>query len=151
MGRFLRLFTTLSIGEIVHLEKLQGAEINEGKKVLADQATQMLHGREAASQAREAAEAAFERGALSSDLPTFEVARADLEAGIPDRAPDRETRASGAGSGGEARRLAQGGGLRLNDAAISDGNHLVTAKDLNADGVLKLAAGKKKIVLVKPV
>ncbi|HWE46442.1 MAG TPA: tyrosine--tRNA ligase [Caulobacteraceae bacterium] len=149
VGRFLRLFTTLPIAEIEHLEKLQGAEINEAKKVLADQATQMLHGRDAASQARQAAEAAFERGTLSEDLPTFEVARADLEAGIQIA---RLTADAGlASSGGEARRLAQGGGLRLNDAAISDGNQLVTAKDLNADGVLKLAAGKKKIVLVKPI
>jgi tyrosyl-tRNA synthetase len=149
VGRFLRLFTTLSIAEIEHLEKLQGAEINEAKKVLADQATMMLHGRDAASQAREAAEAAFERGTLSDDLPTFEVARADLEAGIQIA---RLTAVAGlASSGGEARRLAQGGGLRLNDAAISDGGRLVTTKDLNADGVLKLAAGKKKIVLVKPI
>ena len=149
VGRFLRLFTTLSIDEIARLEKLPGAEINEAKKVLADQATQMLHSREAASQAREAAEGAFERGTLSDDLPTFEIARATLDEGV--QIARLAADAGLAGSGGEARRLAQGGGLRLNDAAITDGGHLVTAKDLNADGVLKLAAGKKKIVLVKPV
>ncbi len=149
VGRFLRLFTTLSIDEIARLEKLPGAEINEAKKVLADQATQMLHGREAASQAREAAEGAFERNTLSEDLPTFEVARALLDEGV--QIARLAADAGLAGSGGEARRLAQGGGLRLNDAAITDGGHLVTANDLNEDGVLKLAAGKKKIVLVKPV
>ena len=149
VGRFLRLFTTLSIDEIVRLEKLPGAEINEAKKVLADEATMMLHGREAASHAREAAEGAFERGTLSDDLPTFEIARASLDEGV--QIARLAADAGLAGSGGEARRLAQGGGLRLNDEAITDGGHLVTAKDLNADGVLKLAAGKKKIVLVKPI
>ncbi len=149
VGRFLRLFTDLPMAEVERLEKLPGAEINEAKKVLADEACSMLHGREAASQARAAAEAAFERRTLSEDLPTVEIARADLEAGV--QIARLAADAGLAGSGGEARRLAQGGGLRLNDVAINDGNHLVTTKDLNTDGVLKLAAGKKKIVLVRPV
>jgi tyrosyl-tRNA synthetase len=149
VARFLRLFTELSIAEIERLEKLPGAEINEAKKVLADEACSMLHGREAASQARAAAEGAFERGTLSQDLPTIEVPRADLEAGV--QIARLAVDAGLAGSGGEARRLAQGGGLRLNDVAVMDGGQLVTVKDLNADGVLKLAAGKKKIVLVRPV
>ena len=149
VGRFLRLFTDLPMDEVERLEKLPGAEINEAKKLLADEACSMLHGRDAASQARAAAEAAFERGTLSDDLPTVEVPRADLEAGI--QLARLAADAGLAGSGGEARRLAQGGGLRLNDVAINDGGHLVTLKDLNADGVLKLAAGKKKIVLIKPI
>jgi tyrosyl-tRNA synthetase len=149
VGRFLRLFTELSIAEIKRLESLPGAEINEAKKVLADEATAMLHGREAASHARGAAEAAFEQGRNSADLPTVEVARAQLEAGVQLSALAVE--AGLAASKGEARRLAQGGGLRLNDQAITDGDHKVTIADLTADGVLKLAAGKKKIVLVKPV
>jgi tyrosyl-tRNA synthetase len=149
VGRFLRLFTELPISEIERLEKLPGAEINEAKKVLADEATGMLHGREAASQAREAAEAAFERGTLSEDLPTFELARDQLETGVQIAALAAD--AGLAASRGEARRLAQGGGLRLNDVAINDGGYLVSIADLNAAGVLKLAAGKKKIVLVRPV
>jgi tyrosyl-tRNA synthetase len=148
VGRFLRLFTDLPIAEIKRLESLPGAEINEAKKVLADEATSMLHGREAASHARGAAEAAFEQGKNSADLPTVEVARALLEAGVQLSALAVE--AGLAGSKGEARRLAQGGGLRLNDHAITDGDHKVTVADLTADGVLKLAAGKKKIVLIKP-
>jgi tyrosyl-tRNA synthetase len=149
VGRFLRLFTDLPLPEIARLEALQGAEINEAKKVLADEATALLHGREAAQVAAGAAKAAFEEGRLSGDLPTFEVARAELEAGITLSALAAD--AGLAASRGEARRLAQGGGLRLNDVAEADGQRLVTVADLNPDGVLKLAAGKKKIVLVRPI
>jgi tyrosyl-tRNA synthetase len=149
VGRFLKLFTDLPLDEIAKLERLAGAEINEAKKVLADAATTMLHGADAAAHARGAAEAAFEQGRLSQDLPTIEVARAQLEAGVPIAALAAD--AGLASSRADAKRLAQGGGLRLNDQAVSDGARLVTLADLTADGVLKLAAGKKKIVLVKPV
>jgi tyrosyl-tRNA synthetase len=148
VGRFLRLFTDLPLAEIERLEGLPGAGINDAKKVLADEATAMLHGADAARSAREAAEAAFERGTVSADLPTFEVAKGDLEAGIQIAALAAD--AGLASSRGEARRLAQGGGLRLNDEPITDGARLVTAADLR-DGAIKLAAGKKKIVLVAPV
>jgi tyrosyl-tRNA synthetase len=148
VGRFLRLFTDLPLDEIARLEALPGAEINEAKKVLANEATILLHGREAAETAAQAAQAAFEEGRLSADLPTHEVPRADLEAGLVLAALVAD--AGLASSRSEARRLAQGGGLRLNDQPEMDANRTVTAADL-ADGVLKLAAGKKKIVLVKPV
>jgi tyrosyl-tRNA synthetase len=148
VGRFLRLFTDLPLEEIERLEKLQGGQINDAKKVLADEATTMLHGAEAARTARAAAEAAFEQGAVSNDLPTFEVPRGTLEAGVPLAALAAD--AGLAASRGEARRLAQGGGLRLNDEAITDGTRLVTLADAR-DGTIKLAAGKKKIVLVRPV
>ena len=117
--------------------------------MLADAATSMLHGREAATQARGAAEAAFEQGRLSQDLPTIEVARSALEAGVPIAALAAD--AGLASSRTEARKLAQGGGLRLNDQAVLDGARPVTTADLGDGGVLKLAAGKKKIVLVKAV
>ncbi len=149
VGRFLRLFTDLPLEEVARLEALQGAEINDAKKVLADEATAMLHGPEAARAARAASEKAFEQGALSADLPTVEIPRGELGAGVQIAA--LATRAGLTGSNGEARRLAQGGGLRLNDEAISDGGRLVTLADLTGDGVMKLAAGRKKIVLVKPV
>jgi tyrosyl-tRNA synthetase len=149
VGRFLRLFTDLPLDEVARLEALQGAEINEAKKVLADEATTLLHGAEAAATAAAAAKTAFEQGGLSADMPTFEVPRASLEEGVQLAALAAD--AGLAASRGEARRLAQGGGLRLNDVAETDGQRLVTAADLNADGVLKLAAGKKKIVLVRPV
>ena len=148
VGRFLKLFTDLPLDEIGRLERLQGAEINDAKKVLADEATALLHGRDAAATSRAASEAAFEQGRLSDDLPTFEIARSELEAGVV-----LATLAADAGlasSRSDARRLAQGGGLRLNDDAVTDASSTVTLADLK-DGVIKLAAGRKKIVLVRPV
>jgi tyrosyl-tRNA synthetase len=148
VGRFLKLFTDLPLDEIARLEALEGAEINDAKKALADAATTMLHGADEAQKARAAAEAAFEQGRLSADLPTVELPRAEV---LDQMIAAVATRAGLTASNGEARRLAQGGGLRLNDTAVSDGAQLLAEADLNADGVLKLAAGKKKIVLVKPV
>ena len=148
VGRFMRLFTDLPLDQIALYEAMEGAGINEAKKALADAATSMLHGTEAAQTARAAAESAFEKGQLSADLPTVEMARDEVVGAMIAAVA---TKAGLTNSNGEARRLAQGGGLRLNDAAISDGARLIAETDLNADGVLKLAAGKKKIVLVKPV
>ena len=148
VGRFLRLFTDLPLNEIARLEALPGAQINEAKKVLANAATTLLHGEAETAKASAAAEAAFERGAISDDLPTYEIPSADLDAGIVLAA--LATDAGLASSRGEARRLAQGGGLRVNDMAESDANRVVSRGDL-LDGVVKLAAGKKKIVLVRPI
>jgi tyrosyl-tRNA synthetase len=148
VGRFLKLFTDLPLDEIARLEAMEGAGINEAKKVLADEVTKLLHGPEAAQAARAAAEKLFEQGVASADLPTVEIARADLEAGVP--LANLAESAGLAASRSEARRLAQGGGLRLNDAAEPDAGRLVTLADLK-DGALKLAAGKKKVVLLKPV
>jgi len=149
VGRFLKLFTELPLDEIARLADLRDAEINEAKKVLATEATALLHGRAAAEAAAEAARTTFEAGGLSADLPTMEVARADLEAGLP-----LATVAADAGlaaSRSDARRLAQGGGLRINDAVEKDGQRTLTPADLGPDGVIKLAAGRKKIVLIKPI
>jgi tyrosyl-tRNA synthetase len=148
VGRFLKLFTDLPLDEIARLEALEGAGINEAKKVLADEATAMLHGPDAARAARAAAERAFEEGGLSDDLPSFEIKASDLAAGIPLAALVGD--AGLAPSRSEARRLAQGGGIRVNDAVEKDGQRLLTAADVK-DGVIKLAAGKKKIVLVRPI
>ncbi len=147
VGRFLALFTDLPMDEVNRLASLDGAAINDAKKVLADEATRMLHGEDAASVARHAATAAFEQGALSDELPTISVSSSVLEDGIALAALAVD--AGLASSRGEARRLCQGGGLRLNDAQEPDGMRLVTSADLK-DGVIKLAAGKKKIVLVRP-
>jgi tyrosyl-tRNA synthetase len=148
VGKFLRLFTDLPLDEVARLEALDGAAINDAKKTLADAATTMLHGADAADHARGAAEAAFEQGKLSVDLPTVELPRDEV---IGAMIAAVTTKAGLTASNGEARRLAQGGGLRLNDEAITDGARLIEAGDVNADGVMKLAAGKKKIVLVKPI
>jgi tyrosyl-tRNA synthetase len=150
VGKFLRLFTDMPLDEVARLEALQGAEINDAKKALADAATTLLHGAAEAQAAAGAAKAAFEEGRLSADLPTVELPRARLEAGLT-LAELLSDVAGLAGSRSEARRLAQGGGLRLNDAAEADAQRNVTVADLNAEGVIKLAAGKKKIVLIKPV
>jgi tyrosyl-tRNA synthetase len=148
VGRFMKLFTDLPLDEIARWEAMEGAQINEAKKVLADEATRLLHGAAAAQAARAAAEKLFEQGALSQDLPTVEVPRAVLEAGVP--LANLVADAGLVASRSEARRLAQGGGLRLNDVAEPDAGRLVTLADLR-DGALKLAAGKKKVVLLKPV
>ncbi|WP_406851441.1 tyrosine--tRNA ligase [Brevundimonas sp. BH3] len=148
VGRFMRLYTDLTMEEIAAFEAMEGAQINEAKKALADAATTMMHGEEAAKSARAAAEAAFEKGQLSADLPTVELPRDEV---IGAMLAAVTTKAGLSGSNGEARRLAQGGGLRLNDEVINDGARLIEETDLNADGVIKLGAGKKKIVLVKPV
>jgi tyrosyl-tRNA synthetase len=148
VGKFLRLFTDLPLDEIARLEALEGAGINNAKKTLADAATTMLHRADAAATARAAAEGAFERGTLSADLPTVEIPSAEV---IGAMIAAVATKAGLTASNGEARRLAQGGGLRLNDEAVADGARLIEAGDINADGVLKLAAGKKKIVLVRPI
>ena len=148
VGRFLRLFTDLPLDEINRLEALPGAEINEAKKVLANAATGMLHGEAAARAAEAASRAAFEEGRLSEDLPTHEIPSADLAAGVVLAALAAD--AGLAASKGETRRLAQGGGLRVNDRPELDANRVITQADL-VGGVVKLAAGKKKIVLVRPI
>jgi tyrosyl-tRNA synthetase len=149
VAKFLKLFTELPLGEIAKLAALGGAEINEAKKVLANEATTLLHGADAAAAAAAAAKAAFEEGRLSDDLPTVELPRSRFDAGLPLAVVAAD--AGLASSRSEARRLAQGGGLRVNDAVETDGQRLLTLADLNADGVVKLAAGRKKIVLVRVV
>ncbi len=149
VGRFLRLFTELPEEEIRRLEALEGSEINDAKKVLADQATTLCHGAEAATGAAETARKTFEEGALGDQLPTIEVPRAELEKGIV--AFEVFRRAGLAASNGEARRLIKGGGGRINDSAIRDETQAVTLGDLNAEGVIKVSAGKKRHALVKAV
>jgi tyrosyl-tRNA synthetase len=149
VGRFLKLFTDLPLDEIARLEALQGAEINEAKKVLANETTTLLHGPDAAAAAAAAAKAAFEEGRVSDDLPTVDVGRGALESGVQLAALVAD--AGLASSRSDARRLAQGGGLRLNDQAEPDAQRMVTLADLGPDGLIKLAAGRKKIVLVRPI
>jgi tyrosyl-tRNA synthetase len=143
VGRFLRLFTDMPLDEIARLEALQGAELNDAKKVLATEATALLHGREAATNAAETARRAFEEGASAEGLPT-------ITAKLPEGILNLAVAAGLASSNSEARRLIANDGLKLNDAAVSDPKLMVDASALNSDGVLKLSSGKKKHVLVKP-
>ena len=148
--RFLKLFTILPLDEIEKLAALQGAEINEAKKVLATEATALLHGREAATQASDTSRKTFEEGTFAQSLPTVEVARATLDQGIGVLNAFAEV-AKLVSSNGDARRQIKAGGLKVNDVAVSDDKMTLTAKDLTADGAIKLSLGKKKHVLLKPV
>ncbi len=148
VGRFLKLYTTLPLTEIAKLEALGGSEINEAKKVLATEVTALLHGREAADAASETARKTFEEGLTADSLPTVEVEKAALEAGIG--ILSLFVSAGLAASNGEARRHIQGGAVRLNDQPVTDERRLVTLQDLNPQSVLKLSLGKKKHILVRP-
>jgi tyrosyl-tRNA synthetase len=149
VGRFLRLFTELPLDEIARLEALGGAEINESKKILATEATTLAHGAEAAREAAETARRAFEEGAAAEGLPSIDVPRSDLERGIP---AFQLLRMSGlVASNGEARRLVQQGGARLNDQRLDDPEYAVSVADVTDEGVVKLSAGKKRHALVRPV
>jgi tyrosyl-tRNA synthetase len=149
VGRFLRLFTELPLEEIGRLEALAGAELNDAKKVLADEATKLCHGVAAAESAAETARQTFEQGTVGAALPTIDVPRGELDAGIA--AFDLFKRAGLATSNGEARRLIRGGGGRLNDTVFKTEDRAVTADDLNEDGVIKLSAGRKRHALVRAV
>lgn len=149
VGRFLRLYTELPMDEVARLESLQGAEINEAKKILAFEVTRLAHGEEAATEAAETARRTFEQGAAAEGLPSIDVARAELEAGLP--VVDLLVSTGLAASKGEARRLIKGAGAKMNDAAIADEASKATTADLNADGVIKLSAGKKRHALVRVV
>jgi tyrosyl-tRNA synthetase len=143
VGRFLKLFTTLPLDEVARLESLGGSEINEAKKVLANEATTMLHGRAAADEAAETARKTFEEGISAEGLPTVTLA-------LPVAVLQACVAAGFAKSNGEARRAIQGGGIRVNDVAVSDDKLMLEAKLLNGDGVIKLSSGKKKHVLIRP-
>ncbi|WP_238121551.1 MULTISPECIES: tyrosine--tRNA ligase [unclassified Xanthobacter] len=146
--RFLKLFTELPLDEIARLAALKDQEINLAKEVLATEATALLHGRAAAEQARDTARTTFEQGALDVNLPTVEVPAAELD-GLA--VANAFVRAGLVASTSEARRQIKGGGLKVNDAAISDEKAVLAQGDLTAEGVIKLSLGKKKHVLLKPV
>ena len=146
--KFLKLFTTLPMREINKLAALRGAEINEAKKALADAATTLLHGADAARQAAETARQTFEEGAIAQNLPTIEIPHGELEAGSG--VLTLFVKAGLVASNGEARRQIKGGGLRVNDAAVTDEKMMLSKVNLTPEGVIKLSLGKKRHVLVKP-
>lgn len=147
--RFLKLFTELPLDEIEKLASLEGAELNEAKKILATEATALVHGRETADQAAETARATFEHGQLASELPTVEVPRADLETGFG--VLTASVQAGFVKSTGEARRQVKGGGIKVNDVAVLDERQVLTPADLTSDGVIKLSLGKKRHALIRPI
>jgi tyrosyl-tRNA synthetase len=148
VGRFLRLFTDLPLKEIEDLESLEGVELNEAKKRLATEATAMAHGLDAANAAAETARQTFEEGSLQAALPSIEVDKKALEAGVP--AYECLRLAGLVNSNGEGRRLIKGGGARLNDVSISSEDKIISLDDAGTAGSIKLSAGKKRHVLLKP-
>jgi tyrosyl-tRNA synthetase len=149
VGRLLKLFTELPLDEIARLAALKGQELNEAKKILATEATVLLHGRAAADNAAETARRTFEEGALAETLPTVDIARGELEAGLGVLAAF--VKAGLVASNGEARRQIKNGGLRVNDDTVTDEKMMLTPAHLTPQGVIKLSLGKKRHVLLKPV
>lgn len=149
VGRFLRLFTECQLDEIARLEQLEGAELNEAKKILATQATALVHGEDAAAECLKTATETFEAGGTSQNLPTIDIAADNLSAGIG--VLEAFVLAGLASSNSEARRLVQGGGAKLNDIAVNDIKLQITSAHAVHDSAVKLSLGKKKHVLLKPV
>jgi tyrosyl-tRNA synthetase len=148
VGRFLKLFTILPLDEIARLAALRGAEINDAKKVLATEATALVHGRAAAEAAAEAAKTTFEQGQTSLALPTVTVPRKDIAAGIG--VLSAFVTAGLAASNGEVRRAIANNAVAVNDERIISDKHTIGEADVNANGVIKLSLGKKQHVLLKP-
>jgi tyrosyl-tRNA synthetase len=149
VGKWLRIFTRLPLDEIAKLEAVQGNELNESKKILATEVTAIVHGRAAADAAAETARATFEEGAIDLSLPTTDVPRAELKAGIG--LLSALVNAGLAASNGEARRSVQGGAVRVNDQPVSDERTTLTEADLLPEGVIKLSVGRKKHALLRVV
>jgi tyrosyl-tRNA synthetase len=148
VARFLKLFTVLPLEEIDRLAALRGAELNEAKKVLATEATALVHGRAAADEAAETARRTFEEGTLADTLPTIEIARAEMaNLGVL----TAFVKAGLVTSNGEARRQIKGGGLRVNDTAVTDERMVLSPATLTPEGVIKLSLGRKRHVLLKPI
>ncbi|HZE46418.1 MAG TPA: tyrosine--tRNA ligase [Xanthobacteraceae bacterium] len=150
VARFLRLFTLLPLPEIDRLAALAGQDINEAKKVLATEATALIHGRPAAEAAEATARQTFEEGTLAASLPTVEITPDELEKGIGVLTAFSE-KTGFVASNGEARRQIKAGGLKVNDKTVSDEKMVLTSRDLTPEGVIKLSLGRKRHVLLKPV
>jgi tyrosyl-tRNA synthetase len=148
VGRFLRIFTDLSEAEIARLEKLQGGELNEAKKVLATEATTLAHGRDVANKAAETARRTFEEGTTASDLPSITMDRAELGKGVS--VAQAAVAAGLTKSTSEARRLIENRGISVNDTVVSDAKAAISINDVTADGFIKISAGKKKHILIRP-
>jgi tyrosyl-tRNA synthetase len=149
VARFLKLFTVLPLDEIDRLAALKGAEINEAKKVLATEATALVHGRTAADEAAATARTTFEEGGLGSTLPTIEVPRGELKKGIS--VLTAFVRAGLASSNGEVRRAIANNAIMVNDQRVTSEKASIGEAELTAQGVVKLSLGRKRHVLLKVV
>jgi tyrosyl-tRNA synthetase len=149
VGRFLKLFTILPLPEIERLSALKDAEINEAKKVLATEATALVHGRAAADEAAATARTTFEEGGLGASLPSVDISRAEFKAGIGVLAAF--VKAGLASSNGEARRAIANNAILVNDARVTSDKATIGEADVTPEGVVKLSLGKKRHVLLKLV
>lgn len=147
VGKLLRLFTELPLDEIAKLEALKGSEINEAKKTLANEATALIHGKDAAEEAAETARKTFEEGTSGDSLPMIEIPREAIAKGVPAFALFRDVGL--VTSNGEARRLIKGGGAKVNDEKVETEDRIITLDDFAANDTIKLSAGKKRHALVK--
>jgi tyrosyl-tRNA synthetase len=147
--RFLKLFTVMPMAEIKKLAALKDKEINEAKKILAFEATKLCHGESAAQDAAATAQKVFEQGGVGGDLPFIAIDKSRLAAGVS--IVDLLVESGLAASKGEARRLIEGGGAKINDVKIDSVAQTISDKNLTSDGHIKLSAGKKKHALVKVV
>lgn len=148
VGKFLRLFTDLPLDEIAALEALEGAEINKAKIKLANEATTLLHGAEAAKNAEQTAQQTFIQGGASAGLPTFEISNDEFD-GLS--VLDAGVLCELCASKGEGRRHIKAGALKINDKSVTDLHATLGSSDLNDDGAVKVSVGKKKHALIKPV
>ena len=147
VGRFLKLFTELPLDEIARLSGLKGNELNEAKKILANEVTQLCHGRDAANSVAESARKTFEEGSIGQDLPFIIINKNDLEDGV--WVIEAMRKLALIQSNGEGRRLIANGGVRVNDTVISDPEKQLNVSDITISGMIKLSAGKKRHALVK--
>ena len=147
VGRFLKLFTELPLDEIARLSGLKGNELNEAKKILANEVTQLCHGRDAANSVAESARKTFEEGSIGQDLPFIIINKNDLEDGV--WVIEAMRKLALIQSNGEGRRLIANGGVRVNDTVISDPEKQLNVSDITISGMIKLSAGKKRHALIK--
>jgi tyrosyl-tRNA synthetase len=149
VGRFLKLFTVLPLDEIAHLSALQGEEINEAKKILATEATALVHSRSAAEEAAATARSTFEEGKLGANLPTVQLPRAEFKAGLG--VLSAFVKAGLATSNGEVRRAIANNAIMINDVRVTSEKAEIGEADVTTEGVVKLSLGRKRHVLLKPV
>ncbi len=149
VGKFLKIFTELPLDEIDRIAAMEGAEINEAKKILANEATSLCHGADEAAKAAGTAQATFEQGGSGDALTTIEIPRAKLDSGLG--ALEAFVTAGLANSNGEARRLIKGGGARVNDLGLKDEKAVLGVADIDSEGIIKLSAGKKRHALLRPI
>jgi len=148
VGKFLRLFTDLPLDKIAGLEALEGADINTAKIRLANEATTLLHGADAAKSAEETAQKTFVSGGTAAGLPTYETPTKGLSSLL---VVDAHLLCELCASKGEAKRHIKAGALKVNDKVVSDQMAVLSAENINNEGVIKLSVGKKKHALLKPV